>query len=116
MMMDLVQIARCGILLVGKLFPFEFCKNNLKFNSGTKDSIDQILDTKRQFLYYCLQDSIFLSQGNPKSFLFKMYINGFACDVNIMKCMQLKKDLEGVWLMFDHYKCVPMDNHGLPCL
>jgi hypothetical protein len=67
-----VQIARCGILLVGKVFPFELCKNNLKFGSGTKNTIDQILDMKRQFLYYYFQDSIFPSQGSLKSFLFKI--------------------------------------------
>jgi hypothetical protein len=77
---------------------------------------DQILDMKRQFLYYYLYNNIFLGQGSPKSFLFKMYIHGLACGVNIMKRMQLKEDLEGVWSMCDHYKCVTTHNHGLPCL
>jgi hypothetical protein len=102
--------------LLEKNFPFEVCKNNRKFNSGTKDSIDQILDMKKQFLYYYLIDNIFHGQGNPNFLIFKMCIHDFSCVVNIMKCMQLREDLEGVELMFDHYKCVTMDNHGLPCL
>ncbi len=102
--------------LLEKLFPFEVCKNNRKFNSGTKDSIDQLLDMKKLLLYYYLLNNIFHGQGNPKFYLFKMCIHGFSYGANIMKCMQLIEDLEGVWLMFDHYKCVTMDNNGVPCL
>jgi hypothetical protein len=47
--------------------------NNPELGSGTKGSIDQILDLKRRYLYDYIQDNIFLGQSNPNSFLIKMF-------------------------------------------
>jgi len=47
--------------------------NNPKLGSGTKGSIDQILDLKRRYLYDYIQDNIFLGQSNLNSFLIKMF-------------------------------------------
>ncbi len=69
-------------------------------------SIDQILDLKKWSLYDYIQDNIFPSQSSLKSFLFKMFIYGLTIGVDIARHMQPRGDLEGVWLIFNHYKCV----------
>jgi hypothetical protein len=35
-----------------------------------------------------------------------MSTHGLISGVDIVMCMQLKEDLENVWMMFDHVKCV----------
>jgi hypothetical protein len=78
------------------------------FKNVTKKNgyIDSILELKRRLSYEYIQDSDFLGRGVPKVHLFKMSTHGPASGVDIVMCMQLGRDLENVWIIFDHVKCV----------
>jgi hypothetical protein len=78
------------------------------FKTVTKKNgyIDSILELKRRLCHNYIQDSVFLGQGVPKVYLFKMSTHGLANGVDIVMCMQLGRDLENVWIMFDHVKHV----------
>ncbi len=96
-------------LLLEEFSPLHFLniqKQMNKLSNGTKGSIDEILDLKKWSLYDYIQDNIFPSQSSLKKFLFKMFIYGPNIGVDIVRHMQPQGDLEGVGLMFKHFKCV----------
>jgi hypothetical protein len=78
------------------------------FKNVTKKNgyIDIILELKRRQCYNYIQDSDFLGQGVPKVYLFKMSTHGLASGVDIVMRMQLGRDFENAWIMFDHVKHV----------
>jgi hypothetical protein len=78
------------------------------FKNVTKKNgyIDSILELKRKLCYNYIQDNVFLGQNVPKVYLFKMSTHGLASGVDIVMCMQLGRDLENAWIMFDHVKHV----------
>jgi hypothetical protein len=41
-----------------------------------------------------------------KFFIWKMSINGMGSGVSLIMRMQPRGDLQNVWIMFDHVKCV----------
>jgi hypothetical protein len=55
-----------------------------------------------------VQENMFPSQGSDsyKVFVFKMSEVGPGSRVDLVKWMQPSGDLEDVWMMFDHVKCV----------
>jgi hypothetical protein len=61
--------------------------NNIKFSTKSKGSIDRTQELKRQCHFDYIQDNILVGQGNLKSFLFKMSMDGLINDINTMKCM-----------------------------
>jgi hypothetical protein len=68
--------------------------------------INNILELKRRLCYNYVQDNVSLGQGVPKVYLFKMSTHGLASGVDIVMHMQLGRDLENAWIMFDHVKHV----------
>jgi hypothetical protein len=84
------------------------CHTIKSVNNVTKRNgyIDSILELKRRLRYYYIQDSVFLDQGVPKVYLFKMSTHWPASGVDIVMHMQLGGDFENAWIMFDHVKCV----------
>jgi hypothetical protein len=49
---------------------------------------------------------IFPRQGKEKVYVFKMLVDRVGSDVDLIKRMQPRGDLETKWLMFDHVKRV----------
>ncbi len=79
-----------------------YFKNVTKGNGYT----DNIFELKRRLCYDYIQDIVFCGQGVPKVYFFKMSTHGPINGVDIVMCMQSRRDLENVWMMFDHVKCV----------
>jgi len=69
------------------------------FNRGY---IDNILLLKSKSHYDYIKDDCFLDICQ----IFKMCIDGVASGVTLVKKMQPSGDLENVWIIFDHFKCV----------
>ena len=78
----------------------------LRFASGSRGFIDNIIELKRRSLYDYIQDSSFPGQGSSKAYLFKMSTAGGGSGVDLVKRMQPGGDLGGAWIMFDHVKRV----------
>ena len=55
-----------------------------------------------------IQKNMFPGQGNDseKVFIFKMSKVGPGSGVDLVRRMQSGRDLEHVWIMLDHVKCV----------
>ncbi len=65
--------------------------------------IDNILELKSKNRYDYIQECCSLGQ---MVFIFKMSINGVGNGASLVTRMQLVKDLQNAWIMFDHVKCV----------
>jgi hypothetical protein len=68
--------------------------------------LDNILELKENCPYDYIQDIVFPGQGFPKVYLFKMSTKGKGSGVNLVARVQPNGDLQKMWLMFDHCKCV----------
>jgi len=67
--------------------------------------IDSIFELKSKSQYDYIQECCFLGQVyGQKVFIFKMSINGVGSGVSLV--MQPIRDLQNVWIMFDHVKHV----------
>ncbi len=78
--------------------------NNFKNPSKGNDYIDNILDLKRSLRFDYVEENVFPHQGWHKVYLFKMYTCGPTSGVDLLKCMQFKRDLQNAWIMFDDVK------------
>ncbi len=69
--------------------------------------IDNILELKSKSQYDYIQECCFPGQVHgQKVFIFKMSINVVGTKVNLITQIQPIGDLQNVWVMFDHVKCV----------
>ncbi len=69
--------------------------------------IDNILELKSKSRYDYIQECCFLGQVHgQKVFIFKMSINGVGSGISLVIRMQPIRDLQNVWIMFDHVKHV----------
>ncbi len=68
--------------------------------------LDNILELKKNCPYDYIQYNVFPCQGFPKVYLFKMSPRGKGNGVDLVSCMQLGGDLQGVWLIFYHCRRV----------
>ncbi len=71
--------------------------------------IDNILELKSKshydYIYECYFRGQVLGQFlGQKVFIFKISINGVESGVNLVTQMQPTRDLQNVWIMFDHVK------------
>jgi hypothetical protein len=67
-------------------------------------SIDSILTRKAFNPYDYIQDNCV--PGQQKVYLFKLSVEGDNCGIHLVRQMQLGGDLENIWTMFNHVKCV----------
>ncbi len=69
--------------------------------------IDNIPELKSKNQYDYIQECCSLGQVlGQMVFIFKMSINGVGNGVSLVTQMQLVRDLQNAWIMFDHVKCV----------
>ncbi len=69
--------------------------------------IDSILELKSKSQYDYIQECCFLGQViGQKVFIFKMSINGVGSGTSFVTWMELARDLQNAWTMFDHVKRV----------
>ncbi len=74
---------------------------------STSGYIDNILQLKSKNRYDYIQECCFPQQVHgQKVFIFKMSINDVENGVSFITQMQPTGDLQYVWIMFDHVKCV----------
>ena len=61
---------------------------------------------KRYTIIEYIHGNVFPKQGKDKVYEFKILVDRPKSGVDLAKHMQLGRDLENVWLMFDHVKYV----------
>ncbi len=80
---------------------------SLKHHLGNLGSIDYILKLKTLFGYDYTYDNFFpCQQVVQKVYLFKMFVYGVASKFDLVWRMQPSDDMQNVWMMFNHVKCV----------
>lgn len=67
--------------------------------------INNILLLNSKICYDYIQNNCFLGQIYIKKvFLFKLFVDGYGRNVELVKLMQLDGDLKNTWMMFHHVK------------
>jgi len=69
---------------------------------------------KKESKFEFIHDSVFLGQGKEKVYIFKMLTEGLGSGVDLVKRMQVGRDLQNAWVMFDHIKRVK-DSRTMAC-
>ena len=78
-------------------------KRFVRSRMGTMDSI-MALNDHSGFKY--VYDSRLPGQSKYKVFVFKMSVDLPGSGVNLVKRMQVGGDMEKLWIVFDHIKCL----------
>ena len=85
--------------------------NCCNFVSGSKyflrsrmRTMDSIMAFKNHFAFKLVHGSRFPGQSKDKMFFFKMYVDLPSSGVELVKKMQVGRDMKNFWIIFDHVK------------
>jgi hypothetical protein len=79
---------------------------SLSRSGGKRGEYDSIMAMQRYTTIEYMHGNVIPGQGMDKVYVFKMLVEKPGSGVDLVKCMQLGRDLENAWLMFDNVKRV----------
>ena len=79
---------------------------SLSRSSGKQGAYDSIMAMQSFTRIEYIHGNVFLGQSKDNVYIFKMLVDRSRSGVDLVKRMQLERDLKNAWLIFDHNKRV----------
>ena len=81
-----------------------FVSGSKRFVHSGMGTMDSIMALKDHLGFKYVHDSRFQGQSEDKVFVFKMTVDLPGSGVDLVKCVQVGRNMENSWIIFDHVK------------